>query len=153
MAKNISIKESIEINVSPENIFDFISNVKNDLLWRPEVSKMEVNGDPKHGSEIIEHITIYKFLHIITPVVIKVLNKPNEFIIETPSTHPTWVHCIRSIEKIENEKSIFTVNLSFSTDNLRQIVPFTPPGKLIIIWYKPRMKKYLRKLKRILETP
>ena len=153
MQKRISLLHSITINAPAEKIFDFISDLSNDTKWRPEVEKMEVKGEHKIGTVIIEYIRIYKFFVIVTPTEIKLLDRPFKFIVETPASHPTWVECIRSIEKAEGSNSKFTVQLSFSLDNLRQIIPFTPPSFAVRWWYGPRMRKYLRNLKRLLEDP
>lgn len=152
MAKRISLLESIHINASCEKIFDYISDVGNDPHWRPEVARMEVKGERKIGTVIIEYITIYRFFHVITPTEIRVLERPGKFVVETPSTHPTWVQCIRSVKDVGNGSSEFSVQLSFTLDNLKQITPIVPHSLFVRMWYRPRMKKYMRKLKKILEN-
>jgi hypothetical protein len=152
LSRKVSIQESVEVLAAAEKIFDFMSNAMNDPLWRPEVEKMEMEGEPRLGLLITEYITIYRFFHIITPVVIQVLDRPHQFIIETPSTHPSWVHCIRSVEEIETGRSKVSVKLSFSLNNLRQILPFSPPGIFVMMWYRPKIRRYLRKLKGIMEA-
>ena len=152
MAKNISLLQSIEINASPEKIFDYISDLNNDPVWRPEVEKMDVKGETKIGTLVVEHITIYRYFRFVTPVMIKELDKPKRFVAETPPTNPTWVECIRTTEKLDNGKTKFTVRLSFSLDVMKQILPFIPPAIFVKMWYDPRMKKYLLNLKRILEA-
>jgi hypothetical protein len=152
MKKRISLLHAIEINTSAEKIFDFVSDLSNDVKWRPEVERMETKGERKIGTIVIEYIRIYKFFKIITPTEIKVLDRPHKFTVETPASHPTWVECIRSIEKVGNDTVRFTVRLSFSLDNLKQVFPFTPPSFAVRWWYAPRMKKYLKNLKNRLET-
>jgi len=152
MKKNICLLHAIEINTSPEKIFDYISDLNNDPKWRPEVAKMEVHGEKTLGTQVTEYITVYRYFKFTTPTILKVLDRPTKFIAETPDSHPTWVECIRTIETLENGKSKFTVQLSFSLDNMLQILPFIPPAIFIQMWYARRMKRYLKNLKGILET-
>jgi hypothetical protein len=152
MGTNISLYETIEIHAGPESIFDYVSNVSNDPVWRPEVEKMVQNGEMKPGAIIVEHIRIYRFFRIITPTEVRVHDRPNTFVVETPSDYPTWVQCIRKVKAIDATRSEFSVKLSFSLDNIRQISPFVPPGGIVRLWYKPRMRRYMKNVKRILET-
>jgi len=152
MFENIILLKSIEINASCEKVFDFISDVKNDTKWRPEVEKMDVKGEKCVGTEIIEYITIYRFFHIVTPTIIKVLDKPNKFVVETPESHPSWVECIRTVEKINAASCKFTVQLSFSLNNLKQVFPILLPKFIVVMWYTPKMMRYLKNLKRIIES-
>lgn len=112
---------------------------------------MEVKGAAGVGQEVMEYITIYRFFRVVTPTVVKTYDFPKCFEVETPDTHPTWVHCIRSMEPQENGQVLFTVQLSFSLDNLKQILPFIPPAWPVRLWYMPRIRRYLRRLKAIME--
>lgn len=140
------------MKASPEKIFDYISNLNNDHLWRPEVERMELLEEGKLGTVVIEYITVYKFFHITTPVQVLKMSRPHEFEIETINTHPYWVHCKRTIEKVDAEHSTIRVQLSFTLDNLKQVFPILPPKKIVYHWYNPRMKRYLKNLKKILES-
>jgi hypothetical protein len=152
VAATISLTETISINTLPESIFDYISNVNNDPLWRPEVEKMEIKGETKLGAVIIEYIRIYRFFRIITPTEVKVFDRPHTFVVETPTAHPSWVQCVRSVKSIDEKSSEFSVKLSFSLNNIKQISPIVPPGSIVRMWYKPRMKRYMRNIKKILES-
>lgn len=152
MKPSITLIESIRISAEAEKIFGFISDLRNDPTWRPEVESMTVAGETKVGSIATELITVYKFFHFVTPVKVLVLDSPRMFVAETPETHSTWVKVIRSLKPLENGEIEFTVNLSFSLDNMKQITPIIPPKGIIRAWYKPRMKRYLRTLKRLMEN-
>jgi hypothetical protein len=152
MAKSISLTETISINAAPEAVFDYVSDVSNDPRWRPEVEKMELKGERKLGAVIIEHITIYRFFRIVTPTEIRVLDRPHTFTVETPPSHPTWVQCVRTVAPAGGNASLFSVKLSFTLDNIRQISPFTPPAGLVRLWYQPRMRRYMKNIKAILEN-
>ena len=151
MRKTIVLRESITIAATAEKICSFISDLSNDVQWRPEVEKMEVSGAAGVGQEVIEYIRIYRFFRVVTPTVVKTYDFPHRFEVETPATHPTWVHCMRSMEPQENGYILFTVQLSFSLDNLKQILPFIPPAWAVRMWYRPRIRRYLRRLKTIME--
>lgn len=150
--KSISLTHSILINHTPVAVFDYISDLSNDARWRPEVERMEVKTNNEEGSEIVEYLRIYHFFKIVTPVIVKLRERPTRLIIETPTSHTGWVHCIRSIDPINNHACQLTVQLSFSLDNIKQMLPFIPPVWAVRLWYAPRIKNYLKKLKDILET-
>lgn len=150
--KSISITQSILINKAPERVFDYMSNLANDSHWRPEVERMDVKTNNEEGSEIVEYLRIYRFFTVVTPVIVKRSERPMRFIVETPISHSSWVHCIRSIDRINNNACHLTVQLSFSLDNIKQMLPFIPPAWTVRLWYAPRIKNYLKNLKRILES-
>lgn len=149
--KSITLTHAILINRTPATVFDYISDLSNDAYWRPEVDRMDVKTNNEEGSEIIEHLRIYRIFKVVTPVIVKLRERPARFIVETPMSHNSWVHCIRSIDAIHAETSQLTVQLSFSLDNIRQMLPFIPPAWTVRLWYAPRIKNYLKNLKRILE--
>ena len=151
MTKKVSMTERIVINSLPDILFNYILNGKNDPKWRTEVDKMEFEGEVGLGTIMVEYSSFFKFLHTVTPTEVKVLEAPTKLVLETPDNHPTWLRSIRTIKQLENGKCEFTYELAFSLDAMKQIMPFTPPGKLVSMWYKPRIRKYLKNLKRIIE--
>ncbi len=132
-------------------MFDYISDLNNDHIWRPEVERMEILDDGKIGTVVIEYITVYKLFHITTPVKILTINRPYVYEIETMSNHPYWVHCKRTITPADDKSCHIMVELSFTLDNLKQAFPILPPKWFVLQWYNPRMKRYLKNLKRIME--
>ncbi len=136
---------------SPEKLFDYISDLNNDHIWRPEVEKMELLEEGKPGTIAIEYITVYKFFHLTTPVQIIKMNRPCEYEIESVNTHPYWVHCKRRIDVVDADQSKITVELSFTLDNLKQVFPILPPRKVVYHWYNPRMRRYLKNFKKVME--
>lgn len=151
MANKVQMAERIKIEASAEKIFEYITNGNNDPKWRTEVDRMDVQGETKIGTVMVEYSSFYKFLHTVTPTEIKVLDKPSKIVLETPANHPTWLQSIRTIKEISNNECEVTYELAFSLDSMKQIMPFTPPVGLVTFWYSPRIKKYLKNLKHILE--
>lgn len=152
MGKKVSMEASTIIKSSPEKLFNYISDGNMDPNWRTEVDRMEVKGKTEEGTILVEYSSFFKFLHTVTPTQIKTLERPTKLVLETPDNHPTWLRSIRTIEPLENGNCKFTYELAFSLDSMKQIMPFTPPAKLVRMWYKPRIRKYLKNLKRIIET-
>lgn len=150
MSSKVRMAESITIKASAEKIFEYITDGNNDPKWRTEVDRMDVQGETKVGTVMVEYSSFYKFLHTVTPTEIKVLDKPYKIVLETPANHPTWLKSIRTIKKVGNNECEVTYELAFSLDSMRQILPFTPPVGLVTFWYSPRIKKYLKNLKQIL---
>lgn len=151
MSKKVHMAESIIINTSAEKVFDYIADGNNDPKWRTEVDRMDVQGETNVGTILVEYSSFYKFLHTVTPTEIKVLERPTKYMAETPTNHPTWLQSVRTIKVISTNQCEITYELSFSLDSMKQIMPFAPPVGLVTWWYRPRMKKYLKNLKDILE--
>lgn len=147
----VKMSSSVEIAVPAQRLFEYISDGNNDPKWRTEVDRMEVQGEIEEGTVMIEYSSFYRFLHTVTPTEIKTLDAPHKLVLETPDSHPTWLRSIRTIEELEHDQVRFTYELAFSLDSMKQILPFTPPAKLVSMWYSPRIKKYLRNLKKIVE--
>lgn len=151
MASKVFLKQSITIKASPEKVFDYVSDLNNDHIWRPEVERMEILDEGKVGTVAIEYITVYILFHITTPVKIIKIDRPHLYEIETMDNHPYWVHCKRTIDAVDADHSKITVELSFTLDNLKQVFPILPPNRVVYHWYNPRMRRYLKNLKKILE--
>ncbi len=153
MSKKVFIAESAIIKASAEKIFDYITDGNNDSYWRTEVDRMDVQGAIQVGTILVEYSSFYRFLHTVTPTVIKALERPYKIILETPSTHSTWLQSVRTVRSSINGGSTVTYELAFTLDSMKQIMPFVPPAELVTMWYRPRIKKYLKNLKTILEQP
>ena len=152
MSKKVTMSDSIIINTSAEKLFDYIADGNNDPIWRTEVDRMDVQGAIEEGTIMVEYSSFYKFLHTVTPTEIKVLERPHKVVLETPDLHPTWLRSIRTIENIEEGKLKFTYELAFSLDSMKPVMKFTPPAKIVSMWYSPRIRKYLKNLKAIIEN-
>lgn len=153
MPKKLFMTESVVINASAEELFDYVADSENDPKWRTEVDRMDAQGEIKEGTVVIEYSSFYKIFHTVTPTEIKQLNRPSIMVMETPDTHPTWLRSIRTFEPIDDSTSTFIYELGFTLDSMRQISPIIPPAKLVSLWYTPRIQKYLLNLKSILEHP
>lgn len=151
MSKTVQMAESIEIMASAETIFDYLLDGNNDPKWRIEVDRMDVRGPLRLGTVMLEYSTFYKFLHTVTPTELKVIERPSMIVLETPANHPTWLKSVREIKPTHNGACDVAYELSFSLDSMKQIMPFVPPVSMVDKWYRPRMRKYLRNLKGILE--
>lgn len=146
------MQASINIGKPVDIVFNFISNGVNDPKWRTEVERMKVNGAPTLGTTWMEYSTFFKWFHIVTPTAIMEFTYPKRIVLETPKNHLPWLRSIREVEAINREQSRFTYELSFDVDLTKQIMPIAPPVWFITLCYMPRIRKYLRNLKKLIES-
>lgn len=151
MAGRIEMRESVVIDASAVDVFEFISDGNNDPQWRTEVDRMDVKGERVLGTLMIEYSSFFRFWHTVTPTQIKELNPPTRLVLETPETNPTWLRSIRTVDKISDGSSRFAYELGFDLDAMKAITPVIPPRALIGAWYGRRIRRYLQNAKRIIE--
>lgn len=152
MKTRISMRESIDVDRPQEVVFDFVSQGANDPLWRSEVKRMEVSGPVVLGTTWMEYSTFFLVLHTVTPVTLKQLDAPQHALVETPDGHPYWLRSIRTVERLDQQRSRFSYELAFELDLMRQITPILPPPALVRWWYGRRIRRYLRNARQLLES-
>lgn len=86
----------------------------------------------------------------MTPTETKTLQRPVQVRYETTEDHPTWLESFRELRDLGNGHTEMTYRLSFDVAQdglLGKVV-----AKIIKTLYEPRLPKYLRKLKDLLEA-
>jgi hypothetical protein len=151
MSDRVAMRESIEVNRSAKDVFEFVSVGTTDPQWRTEVDRMEVNGPAALGTQWNEFSTFFRFFHMVTPASVIEINAPKSVIVQTPDGHPTWLRSIRTVEPIGSSKSRFTYELAFELSVFKHMFPIIPPASFVTWFYSKRIRKYLRNAKQILE--
>lgn len=148
----VSMNHKITINRPVEVVFDYISDLTNDPKWRSEVDRMDVQGPvDAEGVLTIEYSTLFGgLLKTVTPTLTKTLERPVRVIWETPEDHPTWLESIRELRDLGDGRTEMSYHLSFDVPQTG--LKGNVIAKILNMLYEPRLPKYMRKLKELLEA-
>jgi uncharacterized protein YndB with AHSA1/START domain len=152
MTDNVVMVESIDIEAAAETVYDFLADTDNDPKWRTEVDRMDAKGEVKVGAIVVEYSTFYRFLHSVTPTEAKELTRPHRIVFETPASHPTWLRSTRTIQPLGGNRCLLTYELAFSLDSMKQLLPIALPARWVDAWYRPRIRRYLKNLRKLTEA-
>ncbi len=152
MSKILKFQDEILIGRSAEIVFPFISDGSNEPKWRLEVYKMEVSGPPQLGTEWMEYSKFFRIFETVTPTTVTEFDPPNRIVLETPDDFPSWLRGVREVESQGRKHSLFRYELAFASDFSGLAMPFVPPIFFQRWFYAPRITKYLRNAKSILES-
>ena len=152
MSTLVSMSHTITIDKPVEVVFDYVSDLTNDPKWRSEVDRMDVQGPvDEEGVLTIEYSTLFAgLMKTVTPTLTKSLEHPVRAVWETTEDHPTWLESVRELRDLGDGRTEMTYNLSF--DIPQKGFRGSVIAKILNMLYKPRLPKYMRKLKELLET-
>lgn len=150
---NFSIKGEILIETAASKLFAFVSNLENDQLWRKEINYSQSNGSAQLGTLVKES----SFLSKRVPENILELTC-TEFILNSQITYTTlnpnsfYLQSKRNVVPINSKQSKFIYKIIFDKNIVKHGLGFNLPNFLIQMAAQSDMKKYLKKLKQVLET-
>lgn len=150
--KNINTTGTILVTQKSENVFEFFANPNNDNLWRTEINKSTLNGPLQ--LEVIA--SEYSYLSKKIPnnlIELRCIHfdKNNLAIFETPNNAQFYLKSERQVKTISNNTTEIIYSITFDIEIVKYALGFTLP-KFIVSWKASSdMKKYLLKLKTILE--
>ncbi len=112
---------------------------------------MEVQGPIQEGTVAIEYSTLFGgLMKTVTPTLVQTL-KPNSLaVFVTPEGHPTWLESHRELRDLGGGHTELAYRLSF--DVAQGGVIGVIYAKVLKTLYEPRIPKYLRHLKELIET-
>lgn len=148
--KIVRVEKNIVINKPVKEVFDFITNGKNDPLWRSEVDKMDVKGPVELGTIWVEYSTFFKFFHTVTTTKIVELDAPYKAVFETVKDE-VWLKSTRTFKELSNNKTMFNYVLEYDKKLLKKITPILPTTKSVEKSYGKIVDKYLLKVKELIE--
>ncbi|RVU85633.1 hypothetical protein EOL70_06685 [Leucothrix sargassi] len=141
---------SAVIDVPQSYLYDYVSDISKDPKWRAEVKRMDVQGDIKVGTLAVEYSDLFMGLkRVVTPAEITILDKPTLFVCETPKDAKTWLMSRRELNAISETQTEIVYRLETE-------VPYTGIlgslyAQLTTYFYQPRLPKYLKMLKALVE--
>ncbi len=148
----INIKDHILINKNAANIFAFIANLENDKQWRKEINETTMYGDAKLGVMAKESSYLSKRVPANLLELSCIKYTLNEIIVfKTLPSSPFYLESIRKLEKINEFQTKFIYEITFDKSIVKHGLGIGLPNFLIYMVAKVNMKKYLLKLKEIVE--
>lgn len=148
----ITVSGIILIRKNTAEAFDYFANPENDVHWRTEINQSKLLGPLQPGVMVEEYSFLSKKAsnNLITFQCIE-LRKDQIALFETPKNSKFYLRSERKVRVIGENETEIQYHLTFDLEIVKYALGFSLPKWLIQWKAKSDMKKYLRKLKSILE--
>lgn len=149
----IKAQGEIRIHKSASVVFAFIADLENDAQWRKEINNTKMNGPiqlgviAKESSFLSKRVPINMLELKCTDIS---LNKSITY--TTLPASPFYLQSIRKVESINDSQTKFIYEITFDKSIVKHGLGFGLPNYIIRIVAQKDMKKYLSKLKEVLEN-
>lgn len=144
----IKITDSTNINKPIEEVFNFISNLENDKIWRKEINHTSMNSKPQLNARATENSFLSKRVpnHILELQCIA-FEENKKIVYETVFGSKFYLKSTREVESVSANETKFTYTLEFDTSVVKHGLGFSLPTFLVKMVAKGDMKKYLLELR------
>ncbi|WP_435354943.1 hypothetical protein [Emticicia sp. SJ17W-69] len=148
----IQASAKININRDIKTVFDFISNLENDKLWRKEINSTSMSSKPQINVIATEDSFLSKRVpnQILHLKCIDFLTE-KQVIYQTLENSPFFLKSTRQVEFISPMQTNVNYSIEFDKSIVKHGIGFTLPTFIINWVTKTDMKKYLVKLKSVIE--
>ncbi|ATH07147.1 hypothetical protein BIY24_04100 [Halobacteriovorax marinus] len=147
----VQSRGEIQINAPIDKVFDLVSSPMNDHLWRSEVNDMTTNNEEVIvGSWYREDAWIGIRKNFITTTEVVSINAPYNVTFITPKESPFYLKSRRFFEH-QNGITTFKYIVDFDRKMIKETFGLNVSPKIVMKLYSFQMKRYLKKLKKILE--
>ncbi len=153
MDRIIDITGSIIIKKELKQVFEYVSNYRNDKFWRKPINETAINTNQiEKGSLITEDIFLSsKIPHFFSNYICIEYQPYKSVIIETVIKDEFWSKNTRLVEAINDSSSKITYCYQVDIGIVKHGLGFSLPTFLVNLYTNMEMKMYLKALKRILE--
>jgi len=149
----ITQKQSIQIQVDCQTAFRYIADLRNDRHWRSEVRSTTRDSISGVGNVAIEESYLSQKVPSFSRQLVCSLYLKNSVVVyETANGDPYFLKSTRSFRHLADHKTEVTYLLEFDPAVVRYGLGFGLPNFIVNTVTRMAMKKYLRKLKQILEA-
>ncbi|WP_156140301.1 hypothetical protein [Sporocytophaga myxococcoides] len=151
--KLIKVSGTILINRNVERVFDFFANPGNDNLWRTEINKSILNGALQIGVIVSEYSYLSKKAPDNLIEMQCVQYEKNKLVVfETSENTGFYLRSKRQVKVISDTTTEIIYLLEFDMSIVKFALGFALPKFIVSYKANSDMKKYLLKLKSILEN-
>ena len=150
--ETFTTQASIEIKAPPEVVFELAADTTNDYLWRDEVHQITASGPFEVGTKYLEDAALGIHKHYYTEVSLVELEQPFKAVYVTTKENPYYLKSSRMVKKISNNLTRLTYHVVIQKEMIQSITGLPLPAGLTSLVYSARMKKYLRKLRNVIES-
>lgn len=148
----IVAEASITINKSRDVVFGYIANLRNDKLWRSEITQTDTNNtEPGLQTTATEHSFLSKKVpdHIYQ-LQCTTIQPGAEIVYQTIPGSPFFLQSLRRTQAITPNSTLFTYRIQFHRSVVKHAMGIQLPKWLITWKTKSDMKKYLQKLSEVI---
>ncbi len=149
---NIKATGSISILKDIKTVFDFISNLEKDKLWRKEINNTTMTSKPQINAQAEENSFLSKRKpnHILNLICTQYIEN-NQVVYQTLPDSNFFLKSSRQAEYISQYETRVIYTIEFDKDIVKQAFGFSLPVFIINMAAKSDMKKYLAELKSVME--
>jgi hypothetical protein len=149
---NIKIEDSIIISRDINAVFDFISNLENDRYWRKEINSTMMKGKPQVNTEATEDSFLSKRKpNHLSNLICKVYQENIQIVYETIPGSNYFLRSNRQVAPVLQNQTKLTYTVEFDKNIVKYGTGFALPEFIIHFVARRDMKKYLARLKQVLE--
>ncbi|WP_460634306.1 SRPBCC family protein [Larkinella harenae] len=144
---------AILVNKNAEDVFDFFANPCNDNLWRTEINKSLLDGPLQVGVTVSEYSYLSKKeSNNLLELKCVQFEKNKIAVFETPDNPKFYLRSQRLVKAVSDNTTELIYKLDFDKSIVKFAVGFSLPNFIISLKAGSDMKKYLRQLKKQLES-
>ena len=149
---NIEVTGCITVLRDIKTVFDFIANLENDKLWRKEINSTIMTAKPQVNVQAIENSYLSKRTpnHSLNLICTAYLGN-KQIVYETLPDSNFFLKSDRQVEAISQNETRILYGITFDKKIVKHGLGFNLPAFIIYLVAKADMKKYLTKLKTIVE--
>lgn len=144
---------SIIISADRKTVFDFISNLENDKFWRKEINSTIMTSLPKLYALATENSYLSKRApnHILNLICTEFIEN-SQIVYETVPESDFFLKSFRTTETVSENETKVIYSIEFDKSIVKKGLGFNLPAFIIELVANTDMKKYLKKLKSVIET-
>ncbi|MBS1732658.1 MAG: hypothetical protein JST02_05125 [Bacteroidetes bacterium] len=148
----IKANKEIIVHNSLEKIFDFYSNPANDYLWRKEINQTELKGDLHLGTHAYEYSKLStKKANNLVVLEFTEFKRNETVTLQSIKDSRFYLKSVRTVQYISENRTRLIYEIEFDSSIVKYALGFNLPKFIIAMKTNFDMKKYLSKLKSILE--
>ncbi len=149
---HIHTQGQITIHKNITTVFAYIANLENDAQWRKEVNETKMNGPAQLGAIAKESSFLSKRVPAnMLELVCTEFNLNGSITYTTLPSSPFYLQSIRKVVAIDEQSCTFIYEIHFDKNIVKHGLGFGLPIFLIGMVAHKDMKKYLAKLKAVME--
>jgi len=152
--KIIEVTRTICIKKDSATVFNYFSDLRNDKEWRSEINETKVlNPDPSIHTIAHEDSYLSKKVPNYVAKLICLAYVPNRRIVyQTMPENRYFLRSIREVDNLSDLETRITYSLKFDKAIVKHGIGINLPRFLVNYVTNSSMKKYLKKLKTVLEA-
>ncbi len=151
--KLITISGKILVTKNAETTFDFFANPCNDHLWRTEINKSSLDGTLQSGVMVAEYSYLSKKVpNNLLEIKCVHFDRNSVAVFETSGNAKFYLKSQRIVNVVSDDITELVYKLDFDKSIVKFAAGFNLPDFIVSIKANRDMKKYLRQLKKQLES-